>query len=71
MDNLTPHAPGHSIVITHDSEGFHVSVEPRPEGADLTSTYPTHRGARGYAGGLRMVNRWPICDRTCNEGLNI
>lgn len=59
------------IVIKESGGSFHVAVEPAPDGPDLTATFPTYRQARGHAGGLRLVNRWPIIDQTCaGEGLS-
>ncbi|ALR22064.1 hypothetical protein [Sphingobium baderi] len=58
------------IVITQDADQFRVCVDPAPDGPDLTTTFPTYRSARGHAGGLRLVNRWPIIDQTCGEGLS-
>lgn len=59
-----------SIIITQEGEGFAVRVDPAPEGPDLTGSFPTYRTARGHAGGLRMIHRWPIVDQTCGDGLS-
>ncbi|WP_150291663.1 hypothetical protein [Sphingobium estronivorans] len=58
------------IVIAQEGGLFHVRVEPAPDGPDMTGTFHTYRNARGHAGGLRLVHRWPVEDRTCSgEGL--
>ncbi len=54
-----------SIIVTQDGGQFHVCVDPAPDGPDLSGAFPTYRKARGFAGGLRLIHRWPIIDRTC------
>lgn len=55
----------HRIEIATSPEGFAVNVVPPIEGEDFDREFPTHRSARGYAGGLRLARRWGIIDRTC------
>lgn len=58
------------IVIAQAGESFRVCVDPAPDGPDMGDTFPTYRRARGYAGGLRLIHRWPIADETWGEGLS-
>ena len=58
------------IVISREAGRFCVRIDPAPDGPDLSGAFATYRIARGHAGGLRMVHRWPIIDQTCGEGLN-
>lgn len=44
---------------------FAVTVEPPPAGQSYDDRFPTHRAARGWAGGCRLNFGWRIIDRTC------
>ncbi|QQN73625.1 hypothetical protein [Croceicoccus sp. YJ47] len=55
--------PRHRVVIRDIGGMFQVTVEPEHP-AHTPETYATYKQARGYAGGLRMVNRWPLQDET-------
>jgi hypothetical protein len=55
--------PRHSIVIRSVGGLFQVTIEPEHP-AHQPETFSDHRHARGFAGGLRLVNRWQIVDET-------
>lgn len=44
---------------------FVVEVEPA-DNAYPPHAFATHRGARGFAGGIRMCRRWPVTDHTAS-----
>lgn len=52
------------VTITNEGALFRVKVKPPLPEADLDATFADHRAARGHAGGLRLIHRWPIEDLT-------
>jgi hypothetical protein len=56
--------PRHTIAIRSVGGLYQVSVGP-DHPAHQPELFADHRTARGFAGGLRMINRWQIND----EGL--
>lgn len=53
------------IVIAPAAKGrFRVAVVPRLDGEPAPSVFATHREAKGFAGGIRLVRGWPIEDQT-------
>ena len=57
------------IIIKQVDGQFRVCVEPALD-REATKTFPTYREARGHAGGLRLVNRWPIEDQAGDFGMS-
>lgn len=57
-------APAGRVLIEYGSGLFTVTVEPS-DPIYPNRSFPTHRGARGHAGGIRLVRGLPIVDRTC------
>ena len=53
-----------SIYVRLSAGGFCVDVEPAVEGRDYSHASTTAKEARGYAGGLKLTNGWPIVDLT-------
>jgi len=58
-----------SIFIRPDGEGYAVSVEPEQPGTNWERAYPTHREARGWAGGIRLSTGWKLVDLCGDEYL--
>lgn len=53
-----------AVIIREGGGGFLVTVEPAPDGFEQPPPFADHKRARGYAGGLRLVHRWKIIDKT-------
>lgn len=51
-----------SVVVERDGDAFIVRVEPSCLGGLLDRSFAEYKRARGYAGGLRLMHRWPIED---------
>ena len=62
--------PLHIVVIRAEAfgVGYDVVIEPPVEGESFDREFPTFKGARGYARGLRLFRGWPIRDLT-GEGV--
>ena len=56
------------IYIRRTDTGFSVTVEPH-QGEACEYSAADHRGAYGFAAGLRMTHRWPIVDQAAG-GVN-
>ena len=53
----------HEVHITSDNGAFLVAILP-PNPDFPPQLFTDYRRARGFAGGIRMVRRWPIRDET-------
>ena len=56
--------PNTHIYIDSATDGFAVTVQPPPSDQSFDQTFPTHRAARGWAGGIRLSRGGTIIDRT-------
>ena len=60
----------HRIIIRAEAFGPNIDViiePPLPDGESFDRDFPTVKGARGYAGGIRMVRGFPIIDLLSGE----
>lgn len=57
-------ADGVAIHLVRDGGGFAVSVQPPQPGHESPLTFTNYKAARGWAGGLRLVNCWPLVDHS-------
>lgn len=53
----------HTVHLSRDGGAYLVAVVP-PVDDYPPQLFPTHKAARGFAGGIRMCRGWPIQDET-------
>lgn len=61
--------PRPKIYVERVGKKFAVRVEPEQPARDWNASFDDHRGARGFASGVRLVTSFPIIDMASDAAL--